>query len=355
MSARPPRAARRLAMLTTAAIALGGCSATARGARVEIDQARLARARALDVAAQAAVPYARYEAARRQAARSAAGSDAHASRTLEAQLWLETAIAEAEHAALSRERLADEQALIALDDALRGLERARLARARENQLRAAQALARAEVDKALARAAKKPAQRVKLSRDEARAAAEALALRAELVALAVAASAPETSGLARVRAQLRESEAVRARDPDAALALADQALYRGLALLAELRRGQDEPSDAERASLSEALTSSGFLVARDERGLAATLTPAFQRDALVAVGPRLLARLCALATAHPHGRIAARVEGARPAQARTRITLLRAELTRAGCPLSRFTLEPGPRAGDSVEVLWLSY
>ena len=336
-------------------LATVGCGALARGARVQLDQARSEHARTLEVNRHAPVPYARFEAAQRAARQSAAGSHERATHTLEAQLWLETAIADTELLALSRKRLTEEQTLVTLDAQVLQRAQAHSAREREQQLEAARAIVRGEVDKALARAARRPAQRVKLSRDDARAAAEVLVLRARLVSLTLAAFVPASDALSSLQAQLARAEALRERDPETSLTLADQTLFRALGLLAVLRRADPSPPPEERDALLETLRSTGLEVEREDRGLRATLAQAFQADALAPGAERTLARLCALAVAHPHGRVQLAVQGAHGAEREARVQLVRGRFAQAGCADARYAFQPSPRSGDALEAVWLAY
>ena len=343
------------ALALSAAVASASCSGMAHDARVQIDQARRDHARTLDVARQAPVPYARFEAAQRAARQSTEGSQERATRSLEARLWLETAIADAELHTLSRQRLAEEQALVALDAQLLQRAQARSAGERARQLEAARSIVRGEVDKALARAAQRPAQRVKLSRDAARSAAEALLLRARLVTLTLAAFIPAGKTLAGVEAQLARAEALRERDPEASLTLADETLFRALALLGELRGSDAVPRPEEREALVEALRGSGLEVTREDRGLRATLAQAFRANALAPGSERTLARMCALALAHPHGRVQLSVQGARATPSDARVQLVRRRFVQAGCADARYAFQPAASSGDALDAIWLAY
>ena len=337
------------------ALASLGCSGMAQGARVQIDQARRAHARTLDVAHHAPVPYARFEAAERAAGRSAVGSHQRATHALEARLWLETAITDTELHALSRKRLAAEQALVALDAQRLRRDQALRARERERQLEAARAIVRGEVDKALARAARHPAQRVKLTRPELHAAAQALLQRARLLALTLEALLPASARVRDLHAQLARAEALQERDPEASLTLSDQTLFGALAQLASLRGSDAAPRPEERDALVETLRSSGLEVARDDRGLRATLVQAFRADALAPGAARSLARMCALALAHPHGQVQVGVQGARGVVPAGRVQLVRRRFAQAGCTDARYAFQPTSGSGDALEAVWLAY
>jgi len=347
--------ARTGCMLLLVAWLLPGCALAAKSARGSIDRARVEHAQTLSAKTRAPVAYERYERARRDA-RRADDEGTRGDKAAEARLWLELAIAEAESLASAEQRLREEQALAALDVRVAELAAEEDALAREAELRAAQTLARKEAARALARAATRPSLRVKLAREDAKSAAEALVARAELIALTLDTLGDTPPGLARLREKLAVTRSLAARDPEAALGQADQALFHALALLATVRSHDGVPSEAERASLDEALALAGARTVRGDHGLTGVVETAFQGGALAAPAVRVVERLCALAKAHPRGPVELRVhapEGGRVAEARLRAT--RERLAKAGCAGERFRLRTTAVVGDALEASWLAY
>src|SRR5262249_4855715 len=155
------------------------------------------------------------------------------------------------------------------DAELLALERAREERDDQRELAAAAAIAQLEAERALARAATAPAQRVKLSAPETTQAGRALLQRAELVELALPAQV-DPSARAALTASIKQARAELTKSPERALALADQALFDALALLGPLRAAEAEPSAESKASLLEALTLLGTKPVRTELGLSAS-------------------------------------------------------------------------------------
>jgi hypothetical protein len=339
----------------------GGCAIAARNARVDLDQARLARAREVSIEQRAPVAYQRFREAQKRAQRSPKESAARGDYEALARLRLETAIAEAERQLASAARLAEEEKLASLDSALTESARERERYAKAAELAAAQTIAQVEAERALARAALKPQQRVKLPREQVQRAGEALLERAELIALVLAASEVDSReekavspALAELRAKLSEAKTLLAKEPDVGLARADRALFRALALLGALRAGAGQPDALEKASLHEALASAGARATRTDRGLTGVIDAAFSGNALTASAARTLERLCALTKAHPHGPVQLVAEGKSEPIAQARASALRASLRVSGCEGERFSVVPLKR-GDQLEASWLAY
>lgn len=336
-------------------LVLVACTPSAQRARSEIDRKRIEHAQSLGVQRRAPLAYERFEAARKAAAKEPAESAARADYQAEARLWLETAIVESERAVLSERRLHEERALIELDGKLAAVARERESWAREADLRAARAIARNEANKALARAAEKPQQRVKLPREEAKLAADALLWRAELIALTLESLGKTGSGHKRLRQKLSEADALLVRDPEASLARADQALFMALALFGELRGASGGPSAEEQASLAEELASAGTRPVRGDLGLSGILDHAFADFALAPVAERVIERLCALASAHPRGPVRLGVQAKSEAQAEARVRWVKLRFAKAGCEGQRFSISYTRLAGDALEASWLAY
>lgn len=335
---------------------LGGCAAAARNTRSTVDQARLSHAAELAAEQRAPLAYERYQAALRAAQASKPNSAAYGDRHAEARLWLEVAIAEAERQLSSEQRLASERALAELNGELAELERARAELARANELRAAQAIARTEAARALARAAQRPSQRVKLEPGEVRRAAESLIARAELLALTLASFEVERdAALERLDEQLREAKALLDKQPDASLLRADKALFLALSLLSRLRDADSPPSADEKAALAEQLELAGAEVVRADLGLAALLEQAFAAATLAPSAERVVERLCALAQAHASGRVHVSAQGQNARQAEARAGAVRARFARAGCSGERFAFRAADAAGDALETSFVAY
>ena len=334
---------------------LAGCAVTAQQARSQVDRSRIAYAQQITAAQRAPQPYQRFEQASQAAAKSPEGSAARGDYQAEARLWLETAIAETERERLSERRLAEERKLIQLDATVGALERERESWAREAELRAARALASNEARKALVRAAERPSLRVKLPREDVKLAAEALLARAELVGLTLDSLGIASAGLARLRAKIDDAAALLVRDPEASLARADTALFYGLSLFAVLRGQDGGPSQDEKATLAEELTSAGVRPTRGDQGLVGVLDRAFADYALVPSSERVLERLCELAKAHPRGAVLLSVHAKSPKQAEVRIGWVRQRFSRAGCEGQRFTIASAKADGDALEAHWVAY
>jgi hypothetical protein len=353
--ARKNRALRRWLAALLSLLALG-CTPSAQRARSEIDRARIEHAHALGVQRRAPLYYEQFETANREAGKHAQDSAARADLQAEARLWLESAIAEAERAALSERRLQEERALIEHDTKLTSLARERESWAREADLLAARAIARNEALKALARAAEQRAMlRVKLSREEAKLAAEGLWLRAELIGLTLESLGKGGVGLTRLWAKLGEVDALLARDPESALTRADQALFMALALAGELRGQAPGPSAEEQASLAEELASAGVRPLRGDLGLSGVLEHAFADYALAPVAERVIERLCVLANAHPRGPVRLGVQAKSEAQAEARTRWVKLRFAKAGCQGQRFAIVFTKLTGDALETSWLAY
>ncbi|HEX6242097.1 MAG TPA: hypothetical protein VFZ61_14405 [Polyangiales bacterium] len=277
-------------------LGVGACSLLHERSVVKLSEERLARARELGAETRAPLAYQRFQAARQNAESTRGDPAARSDYASEARLWLEAAVAQAERARFSEQRLVLEQECARLDAELLTLERAREERDDQRELAAAAAVAQLEAERALARAADAPAQRVRLSAAETREAARALLQRAELVELALPAEA-DAGGRNELAAALKEARAQLAKAPDRALLAADRALFRALALLAPLRASDPQPSSQSKASLLEALTLLGTKPVRTELGLSATFAGPD------AHAPRTLERLCSVVGAYPAGSV----------------------------------------------------
>lgn len=341
-------------LLALVLVLASGCALSARNARSSVDRARLDHAKELTAKVRAPVAYERYERASR-AARATKDEGARGDRAAESRLWLELAIAESESLVMAEQRLKEEQSLAVLDVRITELAAEEDALAREAELRAAQGIARKEADRALARARAKPSLRVKLSRDDAKSAAEALIGRADLLALTLETLGASAPGVARLRAKLNEARALTARDPEAALVQADQGLFHALTLLAAVRASDGAPSEAERASLHEALALAGARTVRGDQGLSGVVEPAFAAGGLIAPAARVIERLCALAKAHPRGPVELRVHAPNAHEGEARLRATRERLAKAGCAGERFRLRTTADVGDALEASWLAY
>lgn len=267
-----------------------GCAAGGQRALGKLSGERQARAEQLKAAQTAPFAYQAFQKAARKAQSARAESAAHHDHESEARLWLETAIEQAERAQLSHQRLSVEEASARQDEALLAAEAERAQLEQLVEREEAANIARTEAERALARAAQAPAQRIKLEVSEVQRAATALLTRAELIEL----SLPSTLAAeqrTKLTTLLRDAHKALPKTPDRALELADRALFEALALLGVLR-AQGEPSSEQKASLREALQLTGAQVSRDERGLTARVAQAEART---------LQRLCGVARAYPHG------------------------------------------------------
>jgi hypothetical protein len=272
---------------------LGACALLHERAVVRFSEERLAHARALRAEQRAPAAYQRFESARKRAESAAADSAAQSDYVSEARLWLEVAVAQAETVALSEQRLVLERENAKLDANFLAERAAESAREDARDLAAAAEIARQEAERALARAALAPAQRIKLSAEDVKRAALALLRRTELIVLALP---PELEASGSELTQLvQEARGALPKAPDQALTLADRALFRGLSVLGALRRGQSEASPESKASLLEALGLLGGTTTRSERGLGVSFGAAEAQNA------RLLERLCSLIAAYPVG------------------------------------------------------
>jgi hypothetical protein len=309
---------------------------------VELSEERLAQARALGAETRAPVAFQRFGTARQHAERARPDSAERSDYTSEARLWLEVALAQAERARLSEQRLALEQESARLDTQLLALEQARLEQEDRRELSAAAEIARLEAERALARATAAPAQRVRLAPKELEQAARSLLTRAELIDLALP-PAPDSAARRELRQLIDEARTLLLRTPERALALADRALFRALELLGALRAGTPEPSPESKASLLEALRLLGAKVSRTELGLSASLGGAG------AESPRGLERLCSLVGAYPAGAVQLTLPRGRAAAAATPQAALP-----GGCSADRVTARHDP-SSKGLDVVFMAY
>jgi hypothetical protein len=318
-------------------LSLLACAALARREKVKLAEDRQSRARELDAARVAAEPYRRFTQARQSAEALAVDAPEREEYVSEARLWLETAITEAETAALARERLALERTTLRHDEAYLAAERERLTIEDERERALAAQIAREEMTRALTRAASVPALRVKLSADETRRAAQALLTRAELIALAVN-PAREPEARSALLSQLEKARALLPKAPEEALTLADQALLSGLALAGKGRDPGTPTTAAQKAALAEALGLTGAAVTRAEHGLVAALKAKSKGTSI--------ARLCGLARDYPAGDVQVVLNSARAENKGAGSE----SLAQSGCVGARFLIERRAAAQDSAHI-----
>jgi hypothetical protein len=317
------------------------CSLLHEHAVVRFSEERLARAHELSAEQRAPAAYRRFESARKRAETAPADSAAQSDYVSEARLWLEVAVTQAETIALSEQRLVLEREVARLDATFLAERAAERVRDEQRELAAAADIARQEAQRALARAALAPAQRIKLGASELERAARSLLQRAELIALALPPdlASPGRSELTQL---VQQARAALPKTPDQALSLADRALFRGLALLGALRRGQTEASPESKASLAEALTLLGGTTARSERGLSVSFGPAEANNA------RLLERLCSVISAYPVGPVQLLFPGrAAPSEAWRKAT-------QPGCDEARVQVR-AEQASKTLSVAFVAY
>jgi hypothetical protein len=330
------------------------CSGNVPRTRKALDETRLELARSLSVAQRAPELWANVERARKQASLLASEDPAQAELISEARLWLEAAIAECERADLAEKRLAMEREIEELDRvalrATRALEHA----TKELQLHEAAMIAKEEATRALERAATLPVRRPKLDKANVSAAAAALITRGRLVvtaAKALGATGKESDAL---MARLDEAERVRLKSPDAALDLADHALFDAVALLGQQRRQRgDAPRPGEAKELASLLDQAGFRVQRGDTGLIAHLPEPFTRTSLSHAAARKLSRVCALSELHTLGAVRVQVVGSTRVRAE-RVREVSEALAQSGCVGERFGVDVSDGA-DALDVAWLSY
>jgi hypothetical protein len=332
---------------------LWGCGASLPRTRKELDESRLAHARALDVSKRAPELWANVERARHEASLLVAEDPAQAELMSEARLWLEAAITECERADLAAKRLAVEREIEELDRSALRATRALEQATKEAELREASLIAKEEARRALERAALLPARRPKLDKANISTAVQVLSTRARLVlaaAKALGAPEPPTDAIA---TQLDEAERLRSKNPDAALDLADRALFDALALLGQRRVDAATPRPGEANELASLLDQAGFQIERGDTGLIAHLAEPFARASLSHVAARKLERVCALSQLHTLGAVRVHVAGA-AALRDSRVREVNAALRRGGCESQRFGVDviEGP---DALDVVWLSY
>lgn len=345
---------RGLCAVVLLSLLASGC-VSARRARFALDAARLGRARELGVEQRAPDLYARAMQARDEASKLPEESPARGDYASEARLWLEASIAEAERLTLSEKRLLVERELLSAEQALVQAERERAEATRAVEVLLAAEIAREEAQKALERAQQAPRLRPKLTRAEVVAASEALLARATLVHAALPSLGGDQAKLAALGSELAQARTALLKDPDAALDRAHALLDRTLAMLATLRARAGAASEAEAASLAEALREAGLRVTRGDRGLSAILEGAFAERTLKSGARPRLARICELTRAHPHGAVRAAVGSANNAVASARRNEVHAELARGGCEAARVGVDVVALGSDDLEITWLAY
>lgn len=337
-----------------ALLLLSGCALAQRHARDAVDETRLAEARAVDAEHRAPVPFANYRAAQQKARALKPETPARDDYEAEARLWLETAIAIGERERMAELRLAEEKAQLEIDAELLPLLELRAELGRRSELLAAREIARGEAERSLARAAQRSDLRVRMPREEQRQTAEALLNRAALIALTLETVRPGSLGLNKLRAQLLQTEALAAKEPELALTRADQTLFFALSLMAELR-GDDPPSDDEKATLAEELSLIGAKVSRGDQGLSGKFERALTGAGLGAESTRMLERLCALTHSHIKGPVRLSPHATSAAQGESRARALRAGFQHAGCSGARFAVVATASDDDALEVDFVAY
>lgn len=326
---------------------ISGCALTQRHARDAVDETRLKEAQAVEAERRAPVPFASYRAAQQKARSLKPETPERDDYEAEARLWLETAIAIAERELMSEKRLAEEKGQLDIDAELTPLLQERAELGRRAELLAAREIARAEAEKSLNRASQRADLRVRIPREEQKQTAEALLDRAALIALTLETVKPGSTGLNKLRAQLQQAEALAAREPDLALTRADQTLFFALSLMAELR-GDEPPSDDEKATLAEELALIGAKVSRGDQGLKGI----FERTT---ADERALERLCALTRSHIKGPLRLSPHATSSAQGEARARTLKGNFAKAGCSGARFAVVPTAGDDDALEVDFVAY
>ena len=338
----------RFSLLACLVCTLIACAAARRRALLDLSEARLSRALELHAEALAPAAFQQFRKAQKAAQKAAVDSPERADRTTEARLWLETAISVAEQTTLAKERLNVERDNVRLDEAFLADERERLLLEDESEHSEAAAIATLEAERALARAALAPGQRTKLSSAEVERAALSLLERAELIALALPLGAVSEAAREQLAKLLQEARSQLRKTPDRALTLADQALFQAFSLLGPLRTGKGAPSDAQKASLAEALELLGARVVRDERGLTASLPEGLGPNPAARRG---VGRLCAMTQSYPEGPVQVAIDHGSP----ERKVALQKLLTEQGCIGERFSVAEVSRPGTGLLFTWLAY
>jgi hypothetical protein len=333
---------------------LMGCALTQRHARDAVDQTRLKEAQAVQAERRAPVQFANYRAAQQKARALKPETPERDDHEAEARLWLETAIAIGERERMAEQRLAEEKAQLEIDAVLTPLLQERAELGRRTELLAAREIARVEAERSLHRAAQRTDLRVRIPREEQKRTADALLNRAALIALTLETVRPGSAGLNKLRMQLQQAEALANKEPDVALARADQTLFFALSLMAELR-GDEPPSDDEKSSLAEELALIGAKVSRGDQGLAGTFERALTGPGLASETDRALERLCALTRSHIKGPLRLSPHATSAAEGEARARALRTSFSRAGCTGGRFAIVATASDDDALEVNFLAY
>ncbi len=341
---------KRLACLL---LLLSGCALAQRHARDAVDETRLQEARTVEAERRAPLPFANYRAAQQKARVLKPETPERDDYEAEARLWLETAIAIGERETMAEQRLAEEKAQLQLDAALAPLLAERAELGRRADLMAAREIARTEAERSLARAAQRPDLRVRIPREEQKQTADALLNRAALIALTLETVRPGSPGLAKLQAQLTQAQALASKEPDLALARADQTLFFALALMAELRG--ESPSADEKASLAEQLGFTGAKVSRGDQGLAASYERISSGPGLAADAPRTLERLCALTRSFIKGPVRLSPHATSAAQGEARTRAVREAFAKAGCSGARFAIVATASTDDALDVDFVAY
>ncbi|HEY6882371.1 MAG TPA: hypothetical protein VI299_30275 [Polyangiales bacterium] len=337
-----------------ALILLAGCTLAQRHARTAVDETRLKEAQAVEAERRAPVAFANYRAALKKAATLKPETPARDDYDAEARLWLETAIAIGEREVMAEQRLSEEKAQLELDALTLPLLQERAELGRKAELLAARAIARREAERSLTRAAQRPDLRVRIPSEEQRRTAEALLNRAALIALTLETIDPSALGLAKLRAQLVQVQQLVNKEPELALARADHALFFALSLLAPLR-GDEPPSDDERATLAEELAFIGAQVSRGDQGLSGSFERALAGPGLAHESERTLERLCALTRSHIKGPLRLSPHATSIAQGEARAQAVRTSLAHAGCAGGRFAVVATASEDDALEVNFVAY
>lgn len=309
--------------------------------------------------------------ARAEEAEAAQRLDEVADHATRARLYAEAALAEQERIAAERERLELEQRALQLEEQILADERDARAVEEESRRLAAAEVAREELERARTRAEEYEAHPGRRARHsigddgEARRAAIAIRERARVLAAAAIAIGADAALLNRIEELVARGTAA---PPIESLALAEQALDQARDALAAARRARPGPSPEEIASAIEAIEEAGLEAVRLDRGLGIEASGLFRGTSAAPErgAEARIARIAAIAQAHPHGALALEIDVPSAGEAATRLARQRAEWARralvaAGVPAERLSYRaPGstiasPSPGDRVRVILLAY
>ncbi len=335
------------------------CGARVPRTRSALDAARLKKAALLHAKERAPELWRELEQARAAAAGAKDDAELRADQDAIARLWLEAAIAECERADLAAQRLVIEREIEGLYAAALRDQKRSTQLTDEAARKAAAAIARNEAMLALERAATIPSRRPKLDKQAESSAARALIGRAQLVIESARALGAQASALTEASALVDRASAALPAHSDQALDAADRALSQALIALGPMRASHGAVSQGDKQALVDDLQVLGARLTRGDQGLVA------QIDDVQGVGgsssataPRRLARLCAVALAHPHGPVRFVVAAENPQTGARQAAALTQALSSAGCTGERFGVESralGQASGRTLELLFLAY